>query len=484
MLLGRFAVFVEPFTMYTNQQHLIAAPAAPSAGPAAAAAPPAGREKLEPRFAAMLEGADVDVKTMDAFGTVGLRTLAVFTGLGKDDEKLRAFLKKPPIDLDEDKDVMSSLEVAKLVSVWEAAKTTIHVENEAKAQRQNMSLPPRVGDKEVANLRSIFETSFFKLDDVMIPSDGYFERKVGQMEKVWEAEPLTDITNVCQKDVNRNAGVAWDNGTNQFKTVEKRFGVPLPDDSEGLRARLRTLGISWHFLKLRNPNKPELATASYEVLDRYTEWLLGPEVWGMATKDKTGKPVSTPHLDHVLIYDYELRKMVAKLMNTGTDIRSAFGIATADDKLHRQCFLNNVTLEIASGKCRSITAPGMKEVHAGVVSSAPNQGAKRGLEDASEGLSKSQLNKIKVQAKKQALADAKRQLALVAPPPGDLRAYPPRPPGQGVSRNALKRQARQQGGGQGAGRGAPLALQNGGVGDGQKGAGKGAAKGGEGACYA
>ena len=196
--------------------------------------------------------------------------------------------------------------MAKLVSVWEAAKTTVHVENELAAQRKSQNLPPQVGDREVAQLREIFETQHFRLTDVMVPSDGYFERKVGELEKIWEAEPLTDVTNRCQRDVNRNSGIAWDNGTNQFKTVEKRFGVPMPEDSEGLAIRSRTMGIAWHLLRLRSPNNPVLASASYEVFDRYTEWLKGPDVWGLATRDKSQKPVATPTLDHVLSYDIEI----------------------------------------------------------------------------------------------------------------------------------------------------------------------------------
>ena len=43
-----------------------------------------------------------------------------------------------------------------------------------------------------------------------------------------------------------------------------------------------------------------LATSSYEVFDRYVEWQEGPEVWGLAIRDKTQKPVATPTLDHVL----------------------------------------------------------------------------------------------------------------------------------------------------------------------------------------
>ena len=99
-LLTFLVVFLDFAKMYTNQQHSIAAAIATPSGSAAPAAAPSDRITLEPRSAAMLEGADVDVRVMDAFGKFCLRTLAVFTGLGTDDEKLRAFLKKSPIDLD------------------------------------------------------------------------------------------------------------------------------------------------------------------------------------------------------------------------------------------------------------------------------------------------------------------------------------------------------------------------------------------------
>ena len=470
---------------------MILATVASASGSAAASGVQAGRTKLEARFAALLEGAEVDVEIMDKFGDMGLKKLSMFTSLGKDEDRLRAFLKKAPLLLDEETDIPTALKIAKLVSVWECAKTTVHVENEAQAQRQSQGLPPKTGDKEVATLRCIFEARHFPLTEVMVPSDGYFERKIGELEKVWEAEPLSDVTNKCQRDVNRNAGVAWDNGTNQFKTVEKRFGVPMPEDSEGLTTRLRTMGVTWQMLKFRNPNCPVLATASYEIFDRYSEWLKGPEVWGLATKDKSQRPVATPCLDHVLAYDYEIRKKVALHMNQGIDIRSAFGLATSDDKLQRTAFLNYVTLEIATGKCKAITAPGMKEVHAGVSTySEPPQGHKRNYDEMSEGLSKSQLNKIKQQAKKQALADAKRQYAALAPPPGNFG--PPRPPGQGLSKAAKKRANAAANGAAGYPRAqaaiqappAQFALLNGGKGDGsQKGAGKGG-KGAKGACYA
>ena len=117
----------------TNSTQAAAASAAAPVTPTA----PLGRSKLEACFAAMLEAANVEAEVQDKFGTMALTKLALFTSRGKDCDRLRAFLAKPPLSLDEDKDVTAALSVAKLVSAWEAAKRTVHVENEVAAQRKS-----------------------------------------------------------------------------------------------------------------------------------------------------------------------------------------------------------------------------------------------------------------------------------------------------------------------------------------------------------
>ena len=78
------------------------APTSAVGAPATASALP-GRSKLEARFSVMLEAADVEAVIQDEFGTMGLTKLALSTSLGKDSDRLRAFLAKPPLELDEDK---------------------------------------------------------------------------------------------------------------------------------------------------------------------------------------------------------------------------------------------------------------------------------------------------------------------------------------------------------------------------------------------
>ena len=80
--------------MFASIQSQVAATSAVAA-PATASAP-MGRVKLEARFAAMLEAADVSAEIHDKFGVMGLTKLALFTSLGKDSDRLRAFLRKPP----------------------------------------------------------------------------------------------------------------------------------------------------------------------------------------------------------------------------------------------------------------------------------------------------------------------------------------------------------------------------------------------------
>jgi hypothetical protein len=272
--------------------------------------------------------------------------------------------------------------------------------------------------------------------------------------------------------------------TGTFKEKGKIFTVPMPTNPEGLRARIRTLGICFHFLRLRAPGRPELATADVAVLNRYVDWLCGPDVWGHATEDLYGRPLATPTIDHVINYDMQVRKRVAELMNEGTDLKKAFELATSDDRIMQRHFLNHVAIDIGSAKCRACTAPGIAEAHtalAGPPSQEVPTQQKRNRDNSEPGLSKSQLDRIKKKAKQEATAAAQKQLGIQLSIQNGPPAGYPRLPGQGLSGQAKKRAKKAAA----AGAAQPLALQNGGVGDSAGKGGKGKGKGkGNGACYA
>ena len=197
-------------------------------------------------------------------------------------------------------------------------------------------------------------------------------------------------------------------------------------------------------LKLKYPGKSVLRTVEIEYVDRYVEWLYGPEVLGEAALDDHDRPISTATIGQVISYDHRMREEVAKFMNVGHDFSAAFDKPRTDEKLRTRYFTRPVSVSINTAECRACSAPNIKG-HGGL-------SASRAQPYQEAAVSKSQLNRIKQQAKAEAERDVKRKynlLALTDAPAGQLSAR-------------AKKKARQQ-----ANR--HLALQNGGVGDGSDG---------------
>ena len=186
------------------------------------------------------------------------------------------------------------------------------------------------------------------------------------------------------------------------------------------------------------PHKPALSTATTELFDLYTEYMFGPEVWGCATLGENGKPVSCPTIKHVIIYDKAIRDRVAVLMNANWDIRAAFGEATAHERTRRINFDNVCAQAINTPECKAITAPGLCDyVSVTEPERSTNTSSKQlALADGSDGLSKTEKNRLSKAKKKAAKAKAKAKATADA-----ARAAPPK-------------------------RATALALQNGGVQDG------------------
>ena len=75
----------------------------------------------------------------------------------------------------------------------------------------------------------------------------------------------------------------------------------------------------------------------------------------MATRDLQNRPISTPSLEHVIAYEYQFRKGVIELMNSGVDFWSAVLQMKGDAKHYQIHFLHQVALR----PCHAVSAPGM-----------------------------------------------------------------------------------------------------------------------------
>lgn len=75
------------------------------------------------------------------------------------------------------------------------------------------------------------------------------------------------------------------------------------------------------------------------------------------------RPMSCPSLTQVLGYDLAIRKRIALLMNSGVDIQSAMGHATADPDIRQKQFTASVGVAINTPECRALSAPGLREAY-------------------------------------------------------------------------------------------------------------------------
>ena len=187
---------------------------------------------------------------MEKLGTAGVKSTALFGYIAKTQEKLDLFLKRT-LNLDADNDPMDAIPVAKLTIVWETCRRRTEVETEAAVQRSVNHLPPQLTVEDHSTARDAFERKLGrKIPDHKIPSENYFESKVGEAETVFKAEKLSMVTNMAQEDRQRtphqavgSQSITFDNrGQPTLKTSRKEFFVPMPNDEASLRNRFEVVG--------------------------------------------------------------------------------------------------------------------------------------------------------------------------------------------------------------------------------------------------
>ena len=326
-----------------------------------AAAPPTGKGKLEARLLALLMQAGVEDALLDKIGESGMNTVALYANMASDEDRFKVVIAMDEIGVKGDS-FNGMLNQSKLVGIWRSLRTTAEVEDKAAANRAQLALPPVVTTKDIKGLTKIFQATAegYEVEKHECPSKDYFAKKCAQIESSFEAEHLTQVTNshcdAPEADIPDGQLAGFDMVQKTFRIANKEVRVSMPRDPEILRARFKTMGLCWVYLKLKYPSKEVLRTATIKLFDDYVKWLFGKHVWGNATLGHDGKPIATPSIDHVLVYDNAVRARVIDNMNSGMDIRSAFGEATAHEPTRQVHFYGVIQCDT---RPRTVTAPGL-----------------------------------------------------------------------------------------------------------------------------
>ena len=309
---------------------------------------------LEPRLSTMLATAGCTWATMEKLSEAKLISLDLLVEIADDKVGLGAFLKSDHCGM------VDPIEIAKVRSVYAKATVRVTMEATRTTERALSNLPPQLGLGELDLARKAYEIAFEKLPKAELPSQGYFERKNGEVETMFKAEKLSSVTNMAQQDSNTTSAPAF-TPEGFFKIQTKEFGIAMPDTSESLRSRIMVIGVTSVMIRMRHPEKGALQSTTIQVFERYVKWLMGPKVWQLVSKGIDGRPIACPTLAHVLAYDLAIRENVAELMNTGCDLAMAYQLSMGDSEIRQESFLTSYACDSTSAGCRALSAPGLKE---------------------------------------------------------------------------------------------------------------------------
>ena len=182
-------------------------------------------------------------------------------------------------------------------------------------------MPISLTQGEHVSLRQSFEKAFGRMEDEGFPAPGVIERRLQEVEQGNPtAEPLSDVASSAE--VSADAGNTVLDADSTFKMRRSTQKVPLPNDSEELRRRVRLHGHTFTIAKLQNPNRPWLATASSEVWLEHSDYVLGPRVWGLNLGGEGRR--RPPPWQLVLSYEFALRREALRLVTfEGKNLRDA-----------------------------------------------------------------------------------------------------------------------------------------------------------------
>eukprot|EP00434_Breviolum_minutum_P036054 symbB.v1.2.031930.t2/scaffold3763.1/size50786/1 len=210
--------------------------------------------------------------------------------------------------------------------------------HQAEAEASLASLPSPFNKVEAQDLRQKFEQLHYKLEDKVSPATSTLELIFDQVESgEWKSMSLVQF--LSRDDTEAEMMGATIDKTGTVK-IRKGYGeAKPPKSSEELRQRLKLVGHTYIMAQLKFPHKAALQQLTPNHFSKLCDYLLGEQVMGLRAKDEEGAVVSSPSLELVLSYEFQIRKQMVKLMNEGEVMREALDQAMKDGVVKERFFL-------------------------------------------------------------------------------------------------------------------------------------------------
>ena len=302
---------------------------------------------LDPDLAGLLQCKDVSLQVKAKLAEKKVKTTSRLSAMADSRQGVREFCQKSLGLKPEEGDDM--IEIASVVDAWEAAHARVEARNKAEAEAVIGGLPKAVARPELAQLRDRFETSFYTLQDKLIPASATLEQHFDMIvHGEWQYLSLKEFAS--KEDEAKEplaASMLLDRQTGALKVKKGNVQVPLPKDAEELRQRLRLMAHVFVMCALRYPHVASLKGIAPSHFYNYADFLLGDFVLGLRAKDASGHCVSAPSFELVLSYDFQLRKSMMQGMNAGKTLVSAMEAAMTDLVLKERYFVTPCALSLS-----------------------------------------------------------------------------------------------------------------------------------------
>ena len=291
-------------------------------------------EALDPDFHGLLERKEVSQMVQGRLSNANVKSISRFAALGDNRTDIRTFCTGT-LALDRAADVV---EIAGVVDTWQASKSRMESRHQAEAEASLASLPSPVNKVEAQDLRQKFEQLHYKLEDKVSPATSTLELIFDQVESgEWKSMSLVQF--LSRDDTEAEMMGATIDKTGTVK-IRKGYGeAKPPKSSEELRQRLKLVGHTYIMAQLKFPHKAALQQLTPNHFSKLCDYLLGEQVMGLRAKDEEGAVVSSPSLELVLSYEFQIRKQMVKLMNEGEVMREALDQAMKDGVVKERFFL-------------------------------------------------------------------------------------------------------------------------------------------------
>ena len=252
----------------------------------------APRERLAPDLRFLLEEKEVPETVQDALAQSGFVTINRFAILDDNRSAVRAALTRD-FGLDPQQDVAHRLSQVTVLDAWETACRRAEEDRKQEAEARGSRLPKMLGKAVHLSMHRAAEAIIGEQSDRVMPSSSLVEMVMEMIEETHlEAVPLAKVT--CLEDSEDMKTGAVVDGSGVIRVKRGRVDIKEPVDPEGLRQRLKTLGVAHMYARLKHPARVWLQSATIELSSDYCDYLLGEHVRGLEAKDLQGNLVSRP----------------------------------------------------------------------------------------------------------------------------------------------------------------------------------------------